>query len=607
MSTTTTGDASISALKLSKNELLKEAYPDLSGHLAPTLADPAADHFNEDDEQFLKFHGAYQQDDRDKRKTGKQYLFMIRARIPGGRVPAAQYLAFDDLAGQYGNSTLRVTSRQTFQWHGVVKTGLGPVMRGIHAALGTTIAACGDVVRNVLAPSTPSTNPLLPQLYADAARLSAELAPRRTAYHEIWLGETELKLPSQTGDQKPETGATSAGHQLGQTSVSVSADSDPGSLPGTQNAKPDTAAPSAAIDPLYGPTYLPRKFKIAFAVAPLNDTDIFTNCLGFVAIADPADPARLLGYNLLAGGGMGTSHGNKETYPRLADIVGFLPADRVLDAARTVVTIHRDFGDRTNRKHARLKYVIAERGVEWFRAEFAARAGFALEPARPAVFTRQLDLFGWHPQADGKRFLGVYVESGRIKDIPGHTLRTALRTVIERFAPEVRLTVQQNLILAGVRAEDEAAITAIFAQHGIDLAHQGSSFRKATMACVALPTCGLALAEAERVLPVLIERFEALLAEVGLADEEIVFRITGCPNGCARPFLAEVALVGRAPGKYNLLLGGNVASTRLNRLHRESVKFEDVVSELRPLLQRFVAERQPGERFGDFAVRAILN
>ncbi len=580
MSTTTTGDASIPASKLSKNELLKEAYPDLSGHLAPTLADPAADHFNEDDEQFLKFHGAYQQDDRDKRKTGKQYLFMIRARIPGGRVPAAQYLAFDDLAGRYGNSTLRVTSRQTFQWHGVVKSGLGPVMRGIHAALGTTIAACGDVVRNVLAPSTPSTNPLLPQLYADAARLSAELAPRRTAYHEIWLGDTELKLPAAAG-------------------VAV---------PGIQSVTPETAAPTgAAVDPLYGPTYLPRKFKIAFAVAPLNDTDIFTNCLGFVGIADPADPARLLGYNLLAGGGMGTSHGNKETFPRLADVIGFLPAERVLDAARTVVTIHRDFGDRTNRKHARLKYVLAERGVEWFRAEFSARAGFALEPARPAVFTRQLDLFGWHPQADGQRFLGVYIESGRIKDIPGHALRTALRTVVERFAPEVRLTVQQNLILAGVSPADELAITAVFAQHGIDLAHQGSSFRKATMACVALPTCGLALAEAERVLPVLIERFEALLAEVGIAEEEIVFRITGCPNGCVRPFLAEVALVGRAPGKYNLLLGGNEASTRLNRLYRESVKFDDVVTELRPLLQRFVAERQPGERFGDFTVRAVLN
>jgi sulfite reductase (NADPH) hemoprotein beta-component len=567
MSTTTTGDASVPAPKLAKNELLKEAYPDLSGHLAPTLADAAADHFNEDDEQFLKFHGAYQQDDRDKRKTGKQYLFMIRARIPGGVVPAAQYLAFDDLATNYGNSTLRVTSRQTFQWHGVVKTGLGPVMRGIHDALGTTIAACGDVVRNVTAPPTPSTNPLLPQLYADAARLSAELAPKRTAYHEIWLGDTELKLPPAAG----------------------------------------SAPAVAAVDPLYGRTYLPRKFKISFAVPPLNDTDIFTNCLGFVAIADPADPARLLGYNLLAGGGMGTSHGNKETFPRLADVVGFLPADRVLDAARTVVTIHRDFGDRTNRKHARLKYVLAERGVEWFRAEFAARAGFALESARPAVFTRQLDLFGWHPQATGKRFLGLYVEAGRIKDVPGHTLRAALRAVVERFGPEVRLTPQQNLILANVRSADEAAITALFAQRGIDLAHQGSSFRKATMACVALPTCGLALAEAERVLPTLIERIEALLAEVGIAEEEIVFRLTGCPNGCVRPFLAEVALVGRAPGKYNLYLGGNESSTRLNRLYRESVKFDDVATELRPLLQRFVAERQPGERFGDFTLRTVLN
>lgn len=567
MSTTTTSSAGHPESKLAKNELLKDGSPDLSGRLAATLADPTADHFNEDDEQFLKFHGAYQQDDRDKRKTGKQYLFMIRARIPGGIVPAAQYLAFDDLAGRYGNATLRVTTRQTFQWHGVVKSGLGPVMRGIHEALATTIASCGDVVRNVLAPPTPTGNPLLAQIHAHAALLSDELAPKRTAYHEIWLDGAELKLPRAT----------------------------------------PPADPAATVDPLYGRTYLPRKFKIGFAVPPFNDTDVFANCLGFVAIADPADPARLLGYNLLAGGGMGMSHGNAATYPRVADVIGYLPAGRVLDAARTVVTIHRDFGDRTNRKHARLKYVLAERGVEWFRTEFAQRTGFALEPAKPFQFTRQIDLYGWHDQGDGKRFLGLHIDSGRIKDEPGRALRTALRTVVERFRPEVRLTAQQNLILAGIRAADEAAVTAIFAAHGIDLARQGSAFRKAALACVALPTCGLALAEAERSLPTLIDRVEALLAEVGLTEEEIVFRITGCPNGCARPYLAEVALVGRAPGKYNLHLGGNAASTRLNRVYKESVKFDDVVAELRPLLQRFVAERQPGERFGDFTHRAVLN
>lgn len=566
MSTTTTGDAPAAAPKVSKNELLKDASPNLSGQLAATLADAAADHFNEDDEQFLKFHGVYQQDDRDKRKTGKQYLFMIRARIPGGVVPAAQYLAFDELAARHGNTTLRVTTRQTFQWHGVVKTGLGAVMRGIHEALATTIASCGDVVRNVIAPPTPALSPLLPQVYAHAALLSAELAPKRTAYHEIWLDGAELRLP----------GARA--------------------LPA-----------EAAVDPLYGRTYLPRKFKIGFAVPPFNDTDVFANCLGFVAIADPADPARLLGYNLLAGGGMGMSHGNKDTYPRVADVVGFLPADRVLEAARTVVTIHRDFGDRTNRKHARLKYVLAERGVEWFRAEFAARAGFALEPAQPFQFTRQIDLYGWHDQGDGKRFLGLYVEAGRIKDAPGRALRTALRTVVDRFRPEVRLTVQQNVILSGIRAEDEAAVTAVFTEHGIDLAQQGSALRKASLACVALPTCGLALAEAERALPLLLERVDGLLREVGLGDEEIVLRLTGCPNGCARPYLAEIALVGRAPGKYNLYLGADLVGTRLNRLYKESVKFDDVVAELRPLLRRFVAERRPGERFGDFADRTLLN
>ncbi|MFT3830498.1 MAG: NADPH-dependent assimilatory sulfite reductase hemoprotein subunit [Opitutaceae bacterium] len=576
MSTTTTGDTGVVAPKLSKNELLKDGSPDLSGQIRETLAAAATDHFNEDDEQFLKFHGIYQQDDRDKRKTGKQYLFMIRARIPGGVVPAAQYLAFDELAARHGNTTLRVTTRQTFQWHGVVKSGLGAVIRGIHEALASTIASCGDVVRNVVAPPTPSISPLTPQVYAHAAWLSDELAPKRTAYHEIWLDGAELNLPRAT--------------QLE-----------------TRNSKPETATAEPEVDPLYGRTYLPRKFKIGFAIPPLNDTDVFGNCLGFVAVADPADPSRLLGYNLLAGGGMGMSHGNKDTYPRAADIVGFLPADRVLDAARAVVTIHRDFGDRTNRKHARLKYVLAERGVEWFRGEFAQRAGFALEPAKPFQFTRQIDLYGWHDQGDGKRFLGLYIEAGRIKDQPGHALRTALRTVVERFGPEVRLTAQQNVILAGIRAEDEAAVTAHFAAHGIDLAHQGSSFRKAALACVALPTCGLALAEAERVLPQVIERIESLLTEVGIADEEIVFRITGCPNGCARPYLAEFALVGRAPGKYNFYLGGDHLGMRLTRLYKESVKFDDIVAELRPLLRRFVAERQPGERFGDFTNRAVLN
>ncbi len=576
MSTTTTADASAATPKLSKNEGLKDGSPDLSGHIAATLAEAAADHFDEDDEQFLKFHGVYQQDDRDKRKTGKQYLFMVRARIPGGVVPAAQYLTFDELAARHGNTTLRVTTRQTFQWHGVVKSGLGAVIRGIHDALASTIASCGDVVRNVVAPPTPSLSPLAPQVYAHAAWLSDELAPKRTAYHEIWLDGAELNLPR-------------------------------ASKPATRSPEGATAAAEPAVDPLYGRTYLPRKFKIGFAIPPLNDTDVFGNCLGFVAIADPADPSRLLGYNLLAGGGMGMSHGNKDTYPRAADIVGFLPADRVLEAARAVVTIHRDFGDRTNRKHARLKYVLAERGVEWFRTEFAARAGFALEPAKPFQFTRQLDLHGWHDQGGGKRFLGLYVEAGRIKDQPGHNLRTALRTVVERFRPEVRLTAQQNVILAGIRAEDEAAVTALFAAHGIDLAHQGSSFRRAALACVALPTCGLALAEAERVLPQALERIEALLAEFGLAEEEIIFRITGCPNGCARPFLAEFALVGRAPGKYNLYLGGDHLGMRLTRLYKESVKFDDVIAEFRPLLQRFVAERRPGERFGDFAHRAVLN
>lgn len=570
--------------KLTKNELLKAADPTLGGTIARALADPAADRFSDDDEQFLKFHGIYQQDDRDKRKTGKEYIFMIRGRIPGGIVKPEQYQVFDELASRYGNGTLRITTRQSFQWHGVVKRGLGPLMKGIHDALSTTIAACGDVVRNVMAPPTPATGPLTERVLADAAVLSGELAPTTKAYHQIWVDGVPLNLDG------PPVGAA----------VSVAANGDAATPSAPAPAEADSVE---AVDPLYGRTYLPRKFKTAFAIPPLNDTDIFTNCLGFVAIADPADPARLLGYNLLAGGGLGMSHGNKETYPRLADVVGFFAPEHLVAVAKAVVTVHRDFGDRTNRKHARLKYVLAEKGVEWFRAEVEARAGTRLAPARPMAFNRQGDLYGWHRQADGRWFLGLFVEAGRIKDTPERQLKTALRRIAETFRPQFRLTASQNLLLANVAEADRAGIDAILAEHGVPVERQASAARRASMACPALPTCGLALAESERWFPKLLSEIEELLGSVGLGDEEVIVRITGCPNGCARPYMAEVGLVGRAPNKYNLYLGGSETSTRINRLYRESVKSEDIINELRPLFLRYAAERRSGERFGDFCVR----
>jgi sulfite reductase (NADPH) hemoprotein beta-component len=545
--------------QLSRNEVLKANNPILSGTISQTLADASKDRFSDDDYEFLKFHGIYQQDDRDKRKTGKQYIYMVRGRLPGGVVNPSVYLAFDQLSSQYANNTLRITTRQGFQFHGVTKGNLGKFMKGLNDAMATTLAACGDVTRNVMAAPTPATSPLVDEIQRQAAIVSDALLPKTRAYHQIWVEGVELKL---------------------------------------------TEEDAHFADPLYGKTYLPRKFKVAFAIPPLNDIDVFTNDCGFIAIAENG---RLAGYNLIAGGGMGMSHGNARTFPRLADVIGYIRPEQVLDTARGAVTIHRDFGDRANRRHARLKYVIQERGAAWFRAELERRLGFKLETARPFAFTRQGDLYGWHRQFDGKLFLGLFVENGRIKDAGDYRLKTGLRRVAEQFQPELRLTPSQNILLINVNTNDKDAITRLLAENGVAVDNQAGPVRLASMACPALPTCGLALAESERVMPDVITRIERLLAEIGLAGEEIIIRMTGCPNGCARPYTAELALVGRAPGKYQLYLGGNESSTRLGRLYKENVKNEDLAAELRPLFTQFARERLGAERFGDFCQRVLLS
>jgi sulfite reductase (NADPH) hemoprotein beta-component len=547
-----------SPVKLTRNEGLKESNPWLAGTIAQTLADPTAESFSQDDHEFLKFHGVYQQDDRDKRKTAKQYIFMVRTKFPGGRLSGAQYLACDRLASEYGNNTLRITTRQDFQFHGIIKSNLRQTIKSLNEALVTTIAACGDVERNVMAPPTPSTSVLVDHILAEAQKLSDALAPATRAYHTIWLEGHELDL-KQVGD---------------------------------------------FVDPLYGPRYLPRKFKTAFAIPPLNDIDIFTNDLGFIVIVEGN---RLVGYNVIAGGGMGMSHGNNQTFPRLADMVGFVLPDQVEAITKAVIGIHRDFGDRTNRKHARLKYVLQEKGGDWFRGELEQRARVKLAPARPFRFTRQGDLLGWHAQSGGKNFLGLFVENGRIRDAEGYRLKSGLRAVLERYRPEVRLTASQNLLLVGVAPEERDGITGLLSEHGVSVQNPFSATRLASMACPALPTCGLSLAESERVLPEILSRIEGLLTETGLTNEEIVVRMTGCPNGCARPYMAEIGFVGKAPNRYQLYLGGNESSTRLNWLYKDTVKNEDIVAELRPLLTRYAAERQKGERFGDFCERVIRN
>ena len=547
--------------KRTHNEEIKEAVPTLAGTIAATMQDPAADRFSEDDQQFIKFHGLYQQDDRDLRKTGKKFIMMVRGRIPGGVMTPAQWIVFDDLATRYGNNSLRVTTRQSIQFHGVVMRGLGPLIKGINDCLLSTLAACGDVNRNILAPPIPAFTRAREQVYADCVRVADALRPQTKAYHAIWVDGVQLDLDA----------------------------------PENKNF----------VDPLYGKTYLPRKFKVAFAIPPLNDVDIFTNDLGFIAVVEND---QLAGYNLAVGGGLGRSHGNEVTYPRLADVLGFFRPEHLVAVAKAVLTVHRDFGDRTDRKHARLKYVVAERGVDWTRAEIEQRAGIKLEPAREFHFTRTTDSYDWQSAVDGSWFLGLFVETGRIKDVEGHRLKTALRQVAERFPGiEFRLTANQNVVLANVSEAEKAAITNVLAEHGVRVEKQATPLHAASMACPSLPTCGLGLAESERFFPGLLDRIEKLAAEVGLDGEEIIIRMTGCPNGCARPYMAEIAFVGKAPGRYQLWLGGDASGTRLNRVWKETVKDSEIEAELRPLFVRYQTERQAGERFGDWATRVVFS
>lgn len=548
------------AAKVTHNEEIKEAIPTLAGTIADTINDAGADHFSDDDNQFLKFHGCYQQDDRDLRKTGKKYIMMVRGRIPGGVMTPAQWITFDDLATKYANNTLRITTRQSIQFHGILKGGLRSLIKGINESLLSTLSACGDVNRNVLAPPLPAYTKARDEVFQDCYRTAMALAPKTAAYHSIWIDGTQLKLD----DEKNKD----------------------------------------FVDPLYGKTYLPRKFKTAFVIPPNNDVDIFTNDLGFIAIVENDE---LKGYNVAVGGGMGRSHGNEATYPRLASLVGFITPDKIIDVAKAVLTIHRDFGDRTDRKHARLKYVIEERGVEWARAEIEKRANTKLAPAKPFKFTTTNDIYGWNKQVDGRWFLGLFVETGRVKDVPGHTLKTALRRVAEKFPSiEFRLTTNQNVILTNISEVDRAAINALLTEHGVKTEKQASLLHAAALACPALPTCGLALAESERMLPGLIDRIEKLCGDLGLSNEEIIIRSTGCPNGCARPYMAEIAFVGKAPGRYQVWLGGDVAGTRLNRIWKDVVKDPDIENELRPVLARFAKERNDSERFGDWCDRVLL-
>lgn len=544
---------------LAANEGIKTASNFLRGNLREDMQDASTGAISDDNGQLTKFHGLYLQDDRDLRialkKAGKEkaFSFMLRVRLPGGVATPKQWLVLDDLAGQIASPSLRLTTRQTFQFHGVLKGNVKPLIQRMHQILLDSIAACGDVNRNVMAPPNPERSAVLQEVYEHAKGWSEYALPKTRAYHEIWLDEEMV-----------------AGGES---------------------------------EPMYGPTYLPRKFKTGFVVPPSNDVDVFSQDLGFIAIVEGGE---LKGYNVTVGGGLGMSHGNAETFPRLADVLGFIPKDKVNVVGEAVLTTQRDHGDRTNRKHARLKYTIEDRGVDWFRSEVEQRSGVKFAPAAAYEFTTIQDPHGWHACADGTWFYGLHILSGRIRDLEGWSMKTALREIAMIHTGDFRLTPSQNLTISGVTEAQKPVIAAILAKHGLDRENERSGLRLNALSCVALPTCGLALAESERALPAILEKFELVLDEAGLRSDAISLRVTGCPNGCARPYLAEIGFVGKAPNKYALYLGAKYNGTRLNRLVSPSITIDDAVTLLRPTIHRYAKERFEGEGFGDFCERAVI-
>lgn len=543
---------------LTEVERIKAASRHLRGTLVESLDDPLTGAIAEDDTQLSKFHGVYQQDDRDLRNERKRqrlepaYSFMVRVRVPGGVCTTAQWLGLDELATSRASGSLRLTTRQAIQLHGVIKGNLKPAIQGINRSLLDTLAACGDVNRNVMSSVMPPLSGIHREVQDIAASLSRHLTPATGAYHEIWLD----------------------GKKLGEL--------------------------QAEAEPIYGDTYLPRKFKAAFAVPPRNDVDVYAQDLGFIAIVEGGV---LRGFNVTVGGGMGMHHGETETYPRLADVMGFCAAEDVIPVAEAVVTSQRDFGDRTNRKHARLKYTIDDRGLEWFRSEVERRLGRKLDKPRPFAFVGNGDLYGWQRSADGMWHYTLFVENGRIQDVGERWLLTGLRKIARLHKGDFRLTPNQNLIVSDVFDYDKDRITGLLRYFRIENSQHASPLRLHSMACVAFPTCGLAMAESERYLPSLIDRIDALLADHGLGEEAITIRMTGCPNGCARPYIGEIGLVGKGPGRYNLYLGAGFAGDRLNSLYRENIDEEEILASLDTMFVRYAKERMDDERFGDFVRR----
>ena len=551
------------------NEDIKIQSNFLRGTIAEGLEDTTTGAIAASDQQLTKFHGTYMQDDRDLRDERKAqglepaYAFMIRCRLNGGVATPSQWLQMDAISSQFGNGTMKLTTRQTFQFHGVIKTKLKSAMRGINKALMTTIAACGDVNRNVMCSALPTKSTYHADVHQISAKISDHLLPATTAYHEIWLKD----------------------HDGGKTMVGGDALVDQ--------------------EPLYGPTYLPRKFKITIAIPPHNDTDVYAHDIGLIAIQN--DEGRLAGFNMLVGGGMGVTHNNKKTYPRTGSMLGYIPADEAHIACEKVMLVQRDHGDRKNRKHARLKYTIDDMGLEAFRQKVEDLLEYKFQNPKPFEFKSNTDTFGWQKDEFGHNHFTFFIENGRVEDTMDRPFKTGLREIAKIHKGEFRLTGNQHLCLSGVSDRDIDKIQAMMQHYKLDNL-QFSGLRLSSSACVAFPTCGLAMAESERYLPELITKLEDCLEEYGMRHDSIVMRMTGCPNGCARPWLAEVAFVGKAYGAYNMYLGGGYHGERLNKLYRSSIGEEEILNIMKPMLKRYAAERQNGEHFGDWTIRSkIIN
>lgn len=534
----------------------------LRGSLVETLEDRITASIPEDDNRLMKFHGSYMQDDRDlrnerhKQKLEPAYQFMLRVRAAGGVVTPEQWLMMDRVAQKYANGTIRLTTRQSFQLHGVLKWNMKSTIKEVNEAMLSTLAACGDVNRNVMCNPNPDQSEIHSEVYEWARMLSSHLDPRSRAYHEIWLDGEKIVDSLQNGEEQ---------------------------------------------EPIYGPVYLPRKFKIGMAVPPSNDVDVYSQDLGFIAIVEDG---KLKGFNVSVGGGMGMTHGDPLTYPQVGKIIGFCKPEQIVDLAEKTVTIQRDYGDRAVRKHARFKYTIDDRGIEWFLGELTRRLGWKLEEAKPFHFDHNGDRYGWVKGSNGKWHFTLFIQNGRVKDDADYLLMTGLREIAQIHNGDFRLTANQNLIIANISSHKKKKIEELIKRYGLTDGHHYTALRRNSMACVALPTCGLAMAESERYLPTLLDKIDPILEENGLSEEDIVIRMTGCPNGCARPMLAEIAFIGKAPGKYNMYLGGGFSGHRLNKLYKENIGEAEILDSLRQIMKQYAQEREIGERLGDYVIRA---